>query len=219
MSKLLSITEVAEILGVNTKTLRRWDNSGKLKAIRTFGNHRRYKEEDINALLNNENQNRSCNVFVYCRVSTKNQQESGNLQRQKECLIQYCNEKQYKIIEIFEETASGTNDNRRELIKMFRRLKEVNMIIVEYPDRLAIFGYNYLKEYAKSFGVEIKAVEEKEKLEPNEEMIQDLVSVITCFSAKIYGARGGRKIKQTLKELERERQGENIENNSKSNVD
>lgn len=219
MSKLLDITEVARILGVDTKTLRRWDDSGKLKAIRTFGNHRRYKEEDINALINNEDQNISRNVFVYCRVSTRKQQESGNLQRQKERLIQYCNDKQYEIVEIFEETASGINDNRRELVKMFRRLKEVNMIVVEYPDRLARFGYNYLKEYAKSFGVAIEAIEQKEKLEPNEEMVQDLVSVVTCFSAKIYGARGGRKIKQTLEELEKERQGENIENNDKSNVD
>ena len=96
---------------------------------------------------------------------------------------------------------------------------EINIIIVEYSDRLAMFGFNYLKEFAKSFNVEIEAVEQKEKLELNEEMVNDLVSVITCFSAKIYGARGGRKLKQTLDELEKERQVDNIENNSKSNVD
>jgi excisionase family DNA binding protein len=210
LSKLLDIAEVAKILGVDTKTLRRWDNSGKLKAIRTFGNHRRYKSEDIEALINNNEiiQNINRNVFIYCRVSTRKQLESGNLQRQKERLIEYCNSKQYNIIHIFEETASGINDSRRGLIKMFRRLNEVNIIVVEYSDRLARFGFNYLKEFAKSFNVEIEAIEQKEKLEPNEEMVNDLVSVVTCFSAKIYGARGGRKIKQTIEELEKERQGE-----------
>jgi predicted site-specific integrase-resolvase len=44
-------------------------------------------------------------------------------------------------------------------------------------------------------------------------MVQDLVSIITCFSAKIYGARGGKKAKKTLEELEKERQENHSENN------
>jgi len=62
------------------------------------------------------------NVFIYCRVSTKKQQESGNLTRQKERLIEYCKHKKYNIVHIYEEVASGLSDNRRELIKMLRRL-------------------------------------------------------------------------------------------------
>lgn len=79
---------------------------------------------------------------------------------------------------------------------MFRRLSEVDTIIIEYPHRLAIFGYNYLKEFAKSLNVNIEVIEEKARLEPNEEMVNDLISVVTCFSARMYGARGGRKIKK-----------------------
>jgi putative resolvase len=52
MSKLIDIKEASELLGLNPKTLRRWDDEGKLKAIRTFGNHRRYKLEDIEAIIN-----------------------------------------------------------------------------------------------------------------------------------------------------------------------
>ncbi|SHK23518.1 hypothetical protein SAMN02744037_01946 [Tepidibacter formicigenes DSM 15518] len=112
------------------------------------------------------------------------------------------------------------NDKRRQLIKMFRRLNEVNTIIVEYPDRLAGLGYNYLKEFAKSLNVNIESVEQNKKLEPNEEMVNDLVSIITCFSARLYGARGGRKLKKTINELEKERQVQNInENNNESNID
>jgi putative resolvase len=125
MGKMISISEVSELIGVTIRTLKIWDNEGKLKAkYKTAGGHRRYDLEDIEIFLgiNTIEQNIQRNVFIYCRVSTKKQQESWNLIRQKERLIQYCNERQYNIIHIFEEVASGLNDKRRELIKMFRRL-------------------------------------------------------------------------------------------------
>jgi excisionase family DNA binding protein len=223
MDKMIDITEAAELLGVVTKTLRRWDDTGKLKAVRTFGNHRRYRVEDIEAIINSLEtkayQSTRKKVFIYCRVSTKKQKEAGNLQRQRERLIQHCSDKQYNVIHVFKDIASGLNDNRRELIKMLGRLNEVDSIIVEYSDRLARFGFNYLLQYAKSFNVEIETVEKNEKLEPNEEMVNDLVSVVTCFSERMYGARGGRKIKadieKSLKELENERD-EKSEDNFKS---
>ena len=162
------------------------------------------------------------NAFIYCRVSTKKQQESGNLLRQRERLIQYCKDKHYTVVGIYEEVASGLNDHRRELMKMFRNLSETDFIVVEYEDRLARFGSSYLKEFAKAFKVVIEAVEQGVKLQPNEEMVNDLVSIVTCFSARLYGARGGRKLKrtivQTLETLEQER-GESSENNDESDPD
>ena len=220
MNELIDITKASKLFGVSTKTLRRWDNEGKLKAYGTVGGHRRYKLTDIENLLGEVNQNIQRNVFLYCRVSTKKQADSRNLLRQKERLIQYCNDKQYNIVHIFEEVASGLNDKRRELIKMFRRLNEINSIIVEYPVILARFGYNYLQEFCKSLNVNIEAIQQNEKLEPNEEMVNDLISIVTCFSARLYGSRGGRKVKQdiqkSIEELEMKR-GENSEDNNKSN--
>ena len=63
----------------------------------------------------------------------------------------------------------------------------------------------YLKEFAKSYCVAIEAVEQTASIDPNEEMANDLISVVTCFSARIYGARGGKKLKKALDELECER--------------
>ena len=71
---------------------------------------------------------------------------------------------------------------------MFRRLNEIDIIIVEYPDRLARFGYNYLKEFTKSSNVYIEVIEQNKQLKPNEEMVNDLVSMVTCFSDRLYGA-------------------------------
>lgn len=220
-NNLIDISEAAQRLGVTTLTLRRWDTSGKLKSVRTFGNHRRYRLEEIEAIVNQVAivPFTQSNAFIYCRVSTKKQQASGNLNRQQERLIQYCEEKHYKVEHIYEEVASGLNDNRRELTKMFRNLSDVDVIVVEYTDRLARFGYSYLKEFAKAFNVEIEAVENVRKLQPNEEMVNDLVGLVTCFSARLYGARGGRKIKQvvvqTLETLEQER-GEHVEDDDES---
>mgnify|MGYP002352702491 FL=1 len=121
MNEMIDITKASKLLGVNVKTLRRWDNEGKLKAYRTIGGHRRYKFTDLQNILGETSQNIQRNVFIYCRVSTKKQADSGNLLRQKERLVQYCNDKQYNIIQIFEEVASGLNDKRKELLKMLRR--------------------------------------------------------------------------------------------------
>ena len=224
-SNLIDIADAAERLGVDVNTLRRWDNTGKLKAIRTLGNHRRYRLEEIEALINPTDvvmQTIPKKAFIYCRVSTKKQQESGNLQQQRERLIHYCQDKHYPVVAIYEEVASGINDHRPELTKMFRNLNEADIIVVEYEDRLARFGYSYLQEFARSFNVEIQAVEQDEPLQANEEMINDLVSLVTCFSARSYGARGRRKLKQTivqtLETLEQER-GEPDEDNDESDSD
>jgi len=213
MGKMISISQVSELIGVTIKTLKIWDNEGKLKAkFKTSGGHRRYNIDDVEEYIGGSiitKQNVHQNAFIYCRVSTNKQQESGNLIRQKERLVNYCNEKNYQVINIYEEIASGLNDNRRELKKMFRQLSEVDKIVIEYSDRLAIFGYSYLAEFAKAFNVEIEVIEQNENLKPNEEMVNDLVSIVTCFSARLYGARGGKKLKQTVEktllELERER--------------
>ena len=124
VSNLIDISEAAQRLGVTLITLRRWDALGKLKSVRTFGNHRRYRLDEIEALVNSVEvvQSSQKNAFIYCRVSTKKQQESGNLQRQQERLIQYCQDKGYKVVTVYEEVASGLNDHRRELTKMFRNL-------------------------------------------------------------------------------------------------
>ena len=215
MSKLISVAQASEMLGVTVKTLKIWANQDKIKSYRTAGMHRRFRISDIEKFLGDgiEPIKSNKDVFVYCRVSTKKQADSGNLERQKERLVEYSKERSYNILHIYEEVASGLNDNRRELLKMFNRIEEASCVVVEYTDRLARFGFNYLKEFAKYNGVEIEAVEQKEKLGQNEEMANDLISIVMCFSASLYGASGGKKLKKVIAELETER-CETIESNN-----
>lgn len=85
---------------------------------------------------------------------------------------------------------------------------KVNVVVVEYKDRLARFGYAYLELFCESHGARIEAIEGKASDDENEELVKDLMTVVTSFSARLYGRRGGRKAK---KELEEQWRGEGTE--------
>jgi predicted site-specific integrase-resolvase len=63
---------------------------------------------------------------------------------------------------------------------------------VEYKDRLARYGFKFLMRFFKGLGCEIEYLEEKATKDDNEELVQDVLSLFTCFSARLYGKRGGR---------------------------
>jgi len=207
MEKLSTSHQVAKLLNVWPETLRRWEREGKLKPLRTPGGHRRYKESQIKELLGEEQStstSTSTKCIIYARVSTAKQAEAGNLQRQKERLITYAVEKGYQITAIYTETASELNENRRELTKLLKEAPKgnIDIIIIEYKDRLARFGYKYLEQYFLSYGVAIEVVETNDEKSPQEELVDDMIAIVTSFSARIYGKRGARvaeKLTETIK--------------------
>jgi putative resolvase len=205
MHEYVSITKAAQVLGVTPKTMRIWDEEGILKSYRTPKGHRRYLLDEIETLalgrVARTTVNMNNKVYIYSRVSTKKQYESGNLDRQTQRLREYCLNKNYEVVDIYSEIASGLNDKRPKLIKMLSNLDGISKIIVEYPDRLTRFGLNYLMIMLKNVGIIVEFVESNEDMSVNEDMTKDIISIITCFSAKLYGARGGRKVKKTLNEL------------------
>ncbi|WP_439328932.1 hypothetical protein [Desulfofundulus thermosubterraneus] len=73
---------------------------------------------------------------------------------------------------------------------------EYKKLIIEYPDRLARFGYSYIERHLKYCGVEIIVIAEKEPEDAHTELIRDLLAIVTSFSARLYGARGGKKVRQ-----------------------
>ncbi|TEB05702.1 hypothetical protein Psch_02743 [Pelotomaculum schinkii] len=207
MEKLLTSHQLAKLLNVWPETLRRWEREGKLIPLRTPGGHRRYKESQIMALIGEEitvNGTKQC--AIYARVSTAKQAEAGNFQRQKERLIAYAVEKGYQVKAVYTEIASGLNENRRELAKIAKVATkgEIDVIVIEYKDRLARFGYKYLEQYYRSCGVEIDIMEFDEEKSPQEELVEDMIAIVTSFSARIYGKRGGRVAKKLTELIEQE---------------
>lgn len=207
MTNLLNQKQACEYLNISRSTIIRWENEGIIIPVRTKGKHRRYELKDLEKLIGKRYvHSKYKNCLIYARVSTKNQEKSGNLDRQSQRLMEYAIKNKFHIENIYKEVASGINENRKELLKLLDHIKEeeIRYLIIEYKDRLARFGFNYLNEYCKSHNVEIIILEQKDIEDLNKEMVEDMISIITSFSARIYGSRGGKKIKETLDKLEKE---------------
>jgi len=210
--KLYTQAEAAERFSLSRRSLIRYEEDGLIEPVRTPGGQRRYPESELLRLygLEKKAKQNGDKAGLYSRVSTRKQAESGNLERQTQRLKEYAQVAGLDTVEVYEEIASGLNENRRQLRKLMKAIiaGKVNVVVVEYKDRLARFGYAYLELFCESHGARIEAIEEKASDDENEELVKDLISVVTSFSARIYGRRGGHKAK---KELEEQLRGESAE--------
>ena len=186
--EILKPKEVSEILNVTVKTLQNWDNQGKLKAYRNKATNRRYyTKEQINTFLGKKN--RLANkIVIYSRVSSNSQKP--DLENQVEFLKQYANGKGYIVDEIITDIGSGLNYKRKKWNLLIEEVikKKISKIIVSHKDRFIRFGYEWFEDFCKRYGCEIEVVN-NEKTSPEKEMIDDLISIIHCFSCRIYGLR------------------------------
>lgn len=140
-------------------------------------------------------------IIVYARVSSS--ENKSNLESQAKRVTNYCIARGYKIADIIKEIGSGVNDNRKLLEKVLRR-KDYSKIVVEHKDRLTRFGFNYIKILFEESGMEIEVINESEN--DKDDLMQDFVSIITSFCARLYGLRRSkRKTEQLLKELQIEK--------------
>jgi len=192
---LLKISEVSERLGVTIESLREWEKSGLIKPFRTPGGHRRYSEEDILKLTKKEKvDDTPKKTVLYCRCSTEKQRD--NLDRQKLRLMEYAHGKGYDFI-VVEEIASGVNENRRQLNRLLDMVfkNQVDRIVIEWKDRLARFGFNYIKKICDNFNVVIEIINNKDDSLYEQDIAEDIITIMTAYSARIYGKRGGRSKK------------------------
>ena len=195
MNKLLTLKETETLLNVSKSTLQRWDKSGKLKALRTEGGHRRYKESEILNLIgfeetDGEDKQNSVIVATYARCSTSDQKSHGDIDRQSERLVEYSVKHKYKIEHIIKDMGSGLNDKRKGFVKLCKLVidKKINKIIIEHKDRLTRFQYNLIETFFNSYGVEIELVDKKEYTE-QEELVNDMMMLIASFSGRLCSAR------------------------------
>lgn len=177
--------QFAEMLGVSVKTLQRWDNDGKLIANRTPTDRRYYTHKQY---LDYVNESKRGKVVIYTRVSSSNQKD--DLVNQVNFLQQYANAKGLIVDEIIEDLGSGLNYNRKKWNKLIDESinGQVSKIIITHKDRFIRFGYEWFERFLLNLGVEIILVN-NEKLSPQEELVQDLISIIHVFSCRIYGLR------------------------------
>jgi predicted site-specific integrase-resolvase len=136
-------------------------------------------------------------VVTYARVSSS--ENKNNLEAQSKRLIQFCNAKGWQTTENIKEVGSGINDARKKLLKLLKDEKATKLV-VEHKDRLTRFGFNYINAICDKIGCEIIIINNTQ--EEKEDIIQDFVSIITSYCAKIYGKRRSkRKTEQLIKKL------------------
>ena len=137
-------------------------------------------------------------VVVYARVSSS--QNKTNLESQADRMVAYCNAKGWSVAEVVKETGSGLNDERPKLLSILKS-GTATKLVVEHKDRLARFGVPYIEQACDKFQCELHVV--NPSIEGRDELMNDFVSVVTSFCARLYGQRRGkRKTEKLIKELQ-----------------
>ena len=194
-----TIGEFSKKVGLSISTLRNWDSDGKLKpAYVTSGGLRYYSEEQVNRLIGLKLDKQEKITIGYARVSSHKQKD--DLKRQVECLKMYMIAKGYSF-EIIEDIGSGINYNKKGLNELINKItnREVDKIVILYKDILLGFGFEIIENLCNKYGTKIEIIDNTEKSE-EQELVEDLVQIITVFSCKLQGKRAN-KAKKMIKEL------------------
>ena len=190
---------MAHRIALSVKTLQRWDNDGTFKAQRSPTNRRVYKRSEVEARIGvSVTHKGSLPIAVYCRVSSQRQKDNGDLDRQQARVISHCTKHKYEIKYVFAEMGSGINDKRTRLNRLLKLAidKQISKVVIEYKDRLTRFNFNLFEMFFKSHGVEVEWVEESLPKTYEDELVEDLISIMSSFSAKIYGRRSAQRRKR-----------------------
>jgi excisionase family DNA binding protein len=206
--RLLSPKEAAAELGISIKTVHRWDEAGKLHTVRTAGNQRRIPIEEISRLHRlGRGEQGAERCALYARVWSVRQEQEGTLARQTARLQEAARMRGYEVVVVISEQASSLNEKRKGMKKLLALLKEqsVEVVLIESPDRLVRFGFGYLEEAFSWQGVRLEVLDPPKQLEPTEELVQDLLMIVTVFAGRRYGSRAKgvrERVKAALKEVE-----------------
>lgn len=198
---MLDIKEASLLLGVSKSTLRRWEDEGKITSFRTNGNHRRYDKNELLAFKRISPTIKKYTI-AYCRVSSSDQKL--DLDRQIETVSNYCVAKGYQF-KVIKDIGSGLNYNKKGLKELINLISsnEIDRIVINYKDRLIRFGFELIEQLCQINNVEIEIINLTEDKSYEEELVEDILSIITVFSAKLYGSRShkNKNIVKANKEL------------------
>jgi predicted site-specific integrase-resolvase len=190
--KLVKLSKLAKDLNITKNTLYNWRLQGKIQFVQSKTGMNFVTLDVYNELMGIKEKKEE-NVIIYCRVSSS--ENKSNLETQKQRLINYCNAKGYKVSKVVEEIASGINDNRPKLSKILLD-NNYTKIVVEHKDRLTRTGFNYLNILTQLLHKEIEVV--NNITEEKEDLIQDFISIITSYCARIYGPRRSKRNTEKL---------------------
>ncbi|MBK5942541.1 IS607 family transposase [Halorhodospira halophila] len=188
---MVPISKAAKILGVSVPTLYRWEKEGRLLPdSHTKGGQRRYDEARLSRLAGKSHAERTEDAVTvaYARVSSSDQR--SDLERQKQLLTDFCGARGWTF-EVIADLGSGMNDRKKGLRGLLSRLIDgkVDRLVLTHKDRLLRFGSELIFAVCEMRNVEVVIINQNEEASFEEELAQDVLEIITVFSARLYGAR------------------------------
>lgn len=184
--------EVAKLLGITIPTVIRYCETGYIPYHTTETGHRRILANDVcdylekqNMLFNDEESTKS--DVIYARVSTHEQANRGDLDRQVEEVKLFAINQNVKNLVVKTDVGSGLNENRKGILSLINMIQEgkVNRVFVLYKDRLTRFGYHYLERICDFHGVSIVVVSSETGSKSQlEELAEDIIALIHSLSGK-----------------------------------
>lgn len=193
----MTAQEVLRTLQITRPTLTKYVKNGVIK-VTVKGNGRYdYDADSVYKMLNKDIERKT---YVYARVSTSKQK--ADLENQINLLKTFCFQNGYVINGIFQDVASGISfDKRTQFFEMLDDIiaGKVNKVVITYKDRLSRVGFELFSYLFKKYGCEIIVMSEvgSEKLD-SQEIFEDIISLLHCYSMKLYNNRKKKQIKEIL---------------------
>ena len=192
MSMLIT-GQAAAYLGKVVKTLQRWDREGLLKPEgRTATKRRAYSQAQLDAFLGRKRNVVPRRKVAYCRVSS--QAQKPDLKNQRRTLEDFCVGRGLACVEFIEEIGGGLNFSRKQFLSLMDEIGRgsVQMLILAHKDRLCRFGFQWFQHFCEIHDCELLVLDQ-DRLSPEQEMVQDLMTIVRCFSSRLYGLRNYKK--------------------------
>ncbi len=187
MEHTYSPKQFGKLIGKSVNTLQKWDRQGILHAYRSPTNRRYYTHEQYlqyRGLISSE----QGKVIAYARVSSVSQKK--DLATQREALRAYCQDHHIRVDQWVEDIGSALNYKRKGFNEVVEQIElgQVRRLIIAYQDRFVRFGYDWFELFCERHGTDI-AVMNDEAFSPEEELVRDLIAIVTVFSARLHGLR------------------------------
>lgn len=183
--------EVSKLLKVTVRTLSNWEYEGKVHPIRTKGGHRRFLLSEILSMVPEDEypekyrrKQRNQRKVCYCRVSSRSQKE--DLDRQVEYFRTH-----FPDHEVIQDIGSGLNFKRKGFNTLLDSAinGDIQEVVVTHRDRLCRFGFELIERIITEHGNGKIVVLDNQKTSPEQELVDDLLSIITVFSSRVYGLK------------------------------
>lgn len=192
--------EVLKLLHVSRSTLTNYVNNGTIRVTKKYNGFYNYNDSDVYKIAYGDIKRKT---YIYARVSSSSQKK--DLENQIEMLKQWCFNQGYSISGIYSDIASGISfEKRKQFFDMLDDIMEgkVERIVISYKDRLSRIGFDLFYHLFKKYNCEIEVMSEvgSAKLD-SEEIFEEIISLLHCYSMKLYSKRNARKkIKELIDE-------------------